>query len=261
MRSKKRERPQRQLSFFFSFIAGRERGLLRRFGAAWGSTNQLREKDTMQGTKGKRSLFGGALRGAGLAAATFTCSASAEFVPNTTYGSSSSHIFGWDESFAPIFDQNSGGAFAPTLNYTGNGLEVDTYASASVFGVSANVTEPGNWSLTWVQMTQYFTVDSAKEMLVEWDLTGWNGYINSGFQVYEEGSGFIFDAFANDAPGSTTIALTPGVIYVVQIALVGVGGDGGDGYGFVRFTNVPAPGALAMLGVGVLQSKRRRRRS
>lgn len=208
----------------------------------------------------RRSLFGGALRCAGLAAAaTITTAASAEFVPLTSY-SSTVHMFGWDGSYTPVFDVGAGlNAFPASLNYAGPGLSMSAYASSSVIGAYIHVTDAPAWSFTYLLLNQYFTVANSKEALLEWDLVGWDSYVNSAVRVYEAGVGFIAQYDTTDAPGSLLLSLTAGNLYAIQIGVIGVHGDGDDGYCFARLTNVPAPSALALLGVGMLGTRRRRR--
>ena len=93
-------------------------------------------------------------------------------------------------------------------------------------------------------------------MIVEWDLAGWNGYISSFLRIYQVGVGDVLFKTSASTPGSTSVALIPGEEYVFWTAIVGYGGDG---IGYARMYNVPAPGAFAVLGLGLCTTRRRRR--
>lgn len=213
----------------------------------------------MAALKQNRNLFGGALFSAGIVtAAAMTSAVRADMVPSPTYASET-HIFGWDENSTPVFELSYSGFFAPPASYSGGGLEVNAYSGATLAGVNTQLSDPLSWTFSYAGVTQIFTVADSKEMLVEWDLVGWDSYVSSTVRVYELGVGDIFLADASDAPGSTLLTLNPGTEYLFQAVIVGYQGDGDDGFGFARLSNIPAPGSFALLGAGLALRRRRRR--
>jgi len=221
----------------------------------------------MLATQQKRDLFGGALRCAGLVAATtMSSSAIADFVPVIPPFFSYSSNLAYDHNFDTlvsninlVFDAN----FTPQESYAGPGGTLNSYSSATLIGVSAYANN-ATWLYGAAGVGQYFSVDNAKKAYIEWDITN-APYRNYG-RVYQLGVGMIFDIgtpleVAGDSgslSGSYSITLLPGETYYIRF-LVGAGEfAGGDG-GYIRMTWVPAPGAFALLGIGMIGTRRRRR--
>lgn len=207
----------------------------------------------------KKSLFGGALRCAGLAAATMmTSNASADFAslapPGSEFTSNTLRGNAYGPAAAASFLGTSDtAAFPLPQSYTGLGLSMSAYAGSTQMGASINFTDAGIWSYSYVFNLQWFEVSSAtKGITFEWDLTT----VSSGISyVYEFGAGGTV-ALAGTA-GSMTLTLTAGstYIFVAVIEQTSVGNS------YARISNVPAPGALGLLGLGALSTRRRRRRT
>lgn len=207
--------------------------------------------------KEKKSLFGGALRCAGLAAAaTLASSAMADFTPlapldfpNRVLG----YAYG-PAAYAYFVDSNNAAAFTVPQSYAGPGLSMSAYAGSTLMGASLNLTDAATWSYAAVQTLQLFTVASAtKDITFEWDLI--SAYGKYSF-VYQDGYGIISTYALPGTAGSETLTLTAGNTYTFW-AFIEQYDEGG---GFARISNIPAPGALALLGIGMLGTQRRRRR-
>lgn len=215
----------------------------------------------MFASKAKRNLFGGALRHAGLAtAAVITSTAMADFVPAAPPPSLS-------YNFLQVYATNSGGGFVnnfvnvttpvfnPTQSYFGPGLVMVAYANSTAIGASITVTDAGIWDQnSVVAAIQWVTVTDSKSVLIEWDLSG---ATNAVEYVYQLGYGVITPIGMQGSTGSSVLTLLPGQTYAFTCQIEMVGATGG---GFVRFVNVPTPGALGLLGMGMLAARKRRRR-
>lgn len=215
----------------------------------------------MVALKEKRALFGGALRCAGLAAATvMTTGAMADFeplagpaTPNYTFN------YGIDAAGGQVVfdsDVNYAGGFPADTSYAGLGGVLDAYANASAMGTYVSIGDPAVWADAGAVVVQYFTVSGEKQALLEWELTVANTYAQA--YVYEFGGGAIAD-YGPGTSGSVLLDFLPGTTY----ALIGRASisDGATGdSAFLTLTWIPAPGAVGLLGLGMLGTKRRRRR-
>lgn len=213
-------------------------------------------------SKEKRSLFGGTLRCAGLAAAAALANtASAEFVPvfdgtypnySFNYGVGPApnfvyHVF----DFQPVF----GAQFAPTLLTSNADGYLHAYANSLAMGAIAYAAPGSVWQYAGAGLQQFFTVSTSGNAMISWDLTvaGQFGFVG----VYEFGVGEIFFQDAGTS-GSMSLALNENSIYVIVAAAVMEGTTGETVY--VKVTWVPAPGAVALFAIaGPLAAKRRRR--
>jgi len=217
----------------------------------------------MLATRQKRDLFGGALRCAGLiAATTMSSSAMAEFVPAEGFNFTSNYAY--DQSYNNLvntFNSTLTASFPTPAAYAGPAGTLNAYASATQIVASAYASI-STWLSGSAGVGQYFTVDNAKKALIEWDITN---SPNSGGTVYQIGVGtvygignpFVAAGSSGTLSGSYSITFLPGEIYIMS-ATVFAGQNHGSG-GYIRMTWVPAPGAFALLGIGMIGTRRRRR--
>lgn len=102
-----------------------------------------------------------------------------------------------------------------------------------------------------------FGVDADTAVQVSWDFTGDEGpggaYIDSYFSIDGPG-GNLAAADLNTPVGSTTINLVAGETYTILGTALAAGG----GTSFFSMV-IPAPGAIALLGMAGLVGRRRRR--
>ncbi len=209
----------------------------------------------MLAMKEKKSLFGGALRCAGLAATMMTTSAMADFlpaagpsVPNYTfnYANNGNALFNYDLNYA--------GGFPLTTQYAGPNGNLAAYAGPGGMIALATINPGSAWfnagAVTW----QYFTVADTKKGDVSWDLTAANAY--SFIQVYQFGVGNIAYGLAGSFD-SFSISFTAGQLYafVCRAAL----NQPGTAYGQLVWEDVPAPGAMGLMSLALLSAGRRRR--
>lgn len=212
--------------------------------------------------KNKRDLFGGALRHAGLAAAAALANnALADFepaVPPSGLGPNLISLNAHNTSGAYVNDYASaaGAAFPTAQGYFGGGLVMAAYASTAAMGASITVTDAATWDdYAFINMRQWFTVAHTKQVVFEWVLTSVS-YADA--RVYQAGVGDITPLVGAGTSGSIVLTLMPGETYAFTGFMSVLGVEGG---GYVRLANVPAPGAIALLGVGSLAARRRRRRA
>lgn len=211
-------------------------------------------------SKEKRTLFGGALRCAGLAAAATLSSsamadftpAAAQYVPNYTFG----YAFGnYGNQLFLDSDASYSAIFPTATSYAGPGGALNAYVGATAMGVSATIGDNTVWGYAGAAIWQYFTVDNTKQVQLDWDLASSNVYAQAYLFSFTDG---ILADYGYGTAGSMTFTLNPGTLYAF-IARASVNTTSGLGDVYVTLTNVPAPGALAMLGVGMIGMRRRRR--
>lgn len=207
--------------------------------------------------KEKRDLFGGALFGAGIVAAAVATSAMAEFVPAEPlpgYPQNILRAFGDGlPGYVGGIDFSDAAVFPTTQSYISAGLSTSAYAGSSLIGVAVNLSDAYTWTTAGALAVQWFTVESSKKILFEWDLTNTP---HGGSYVSQAGVGVISTIALPGSSGSESIVLSPGVTYRFggEISITGQTGDG-----FARISNIPAPGALALLGIGMIGIRSRRR--
>jgi len=210
----------------------------------------------------RRALFGGALRCAGITAAVVATSSTthADFVPLGGYNFGEHGILDPNSTaISTDFQLASGVEFFPTSSYAGPGGTVSAYAGADVIGAQITPDDTSVWGYADARAQQRFTVSSSKEVLVEWDFLG--SASSSGVLILADSDLGVDLAYETSGAGSFSLTLTPGTTY--QAIMVVRTGDLGvpDSVGpvFARITNIPSPGALALLGVAGLAFGRRRR--
>jgi hypothetical protein len=216
----------------------------------------------MVAMKEKRALFGGALRCAGLAAtAAMTSGAVADFSPFAGPGGAPNYTFNYTVDAA-------GGTptFAYNLNYVG-GFPLDTitingdvglysYANAGAIGAGAFAYTSGTYVAIGAVVQQYFTVDVNKGATLYWDLVNSSQY--AFVYMYQFGVGAIVDEIAGSS-GVMNLTLTAGEMYALIVRASISNPTAGDSVYGVLVWQVPAPGAIALLGLGMVGTRRRRR--
>lgn len=200
----------------------------------------------------KKDLFGGAFRCAGLAAAAVvSSSALADFTPAAGYNWTYMHA----EEFVAVYasDYTLAAAFPPGHGYFGAGLGMLSVSGPTYMGTSITIFDSNVWVYAHTVVNQYFTVDSAKQVVFDWNFTD----ADTAVGVIENISAgnYVVGPVLEGTSGTMFVTLTPGNVYRFYGEIFAGFGSGG----FVMISNVPAPGALAMLGVGMLGTRRRRR--
>jgi len=204
-----------------------------------------------------RQLFGGALRCAGMAVAMTTSSAIADFAPAADPGGIPNYTFGYvdNTSFESVFFWSStsdAGEFANSMHFEDAGGANSAYADSAHIGVKLVVEPVTDWWWATARVAQFFTVDREQQVRLEWQFDEFEGYGD----LRQVGVGNI--VFVNEASGALTLTLSPDEIYVFFGVIQAKFITGGEDF-FVRLSTVPSPGALAILGMGMLGTRRRRR--
>lgn len=215
----------------------------------------------MLAVRQKKALFGGALRCAGIAAAAvISSSALADVSPVFPLGVNYTSGYVANASGDTVFDDyhfNYAPAFALTTSYTGSGGSLNAYAGPTGLVASVSVLNPLIWGgYAAAVVHQYFTIDSSRNMVFTWDFT--HAYDNAYGFVYELGVGIIANDDGVGTAGSLALVMNAGSTYFIR-AHATVDSSITDGSASVSLTNVPGPGALALLSLGILGTKRRRR--
>lgn len=214
----------------------------------------------MMTTTTKRQLFGGALMCAGLAAAAMPESAMAAFVPVWAgYPSSYSRLYARDLGGNQVVDAleftTFGSEWPSTLDATNNDGSLVAHTSRFLFGAYAQIDNPLAWNDVGSIKHQYFTVSFSKGATVYWDFTHANSI--STVSIAQVGVGELMSASPGSA-GSMFFNFEKDEVYVFH-ALVGLSfASPGDSAYATLLWHVPAPGALALLGIGMVGTQRRR---
>jgi len=249
-----------QLSFLFDVLL---LCVLRNTAGSMAPRGSAERSMQMLAMKEKRSLFGGALRCAGLAsAAMISNTAVADFDPEPSPigGVNYAFVYANNNYFAHVYSNTSMnyvGGFPDALSYAGPGGSLDAYAGPTGMGAAVTAVDPLVWgTAAGAIVRQYFSVQSTKEVTLTWDFT--QAVSASYGLVYEIGVGGVAYAGAVGTSGSILITLDPGALYTFRCrAAVDSSTQGVSA--FVTLTNVPAPGAIALLGLGMIGTRRRRR--
>lgn len=209
-----------------------------------------------------KALFGGALMAAGMTANAQT------FIYNATDTTGTYQSFAYSDAYGGTVDISyASGA----LNTSSTGTSILGTTTVSTSQTANSMRVDGQWDGTGPYgygyggsfIQQFFQVSANADLVIEWDFSGTDNYAFA--LVLEDPSfGLVFelDGLGGDpSSGSTTISLTAGTDYAVNFGLV-------DGFlpfffstenQFISMTLVPAPGAIAVLGLGGLVATRRRR--
>jgi len=203
----------------------------------------------------KIALFGGALTAAGMANAQNFI-----YLDESSGGSSS---FARSSAYPGALDQ----ANRPdTLNTYSSAYGFTGTTTMSTTQTDTSMTARGEWAgdgytgygYGFSQIVQYFEVDEATDLLLEWDISQMP--INASVaQFFVVGDTSFFNLNPNNDPldSSVTFSVEPGVEYGF-IGRV-------DGFisstdtRFVRLSIVPTPGVASVLGIAGLAATRRRR--
>ena len=214
-----------------------------------------------------KCLFGGALFAAGLAAHT----ASAQTFPfGVNFGGA------YPTSVASGYAYSGGGyaygsfvSFNPaaaTGSYALNYGTVSTFASVGASQMYAEANSGGAADFAQAQAYAYLVVGASIDVLIEWDFSGEDAFLGPFFSDisvvnWSAGGTSVFavdPSFDPLAPASGSIVLTLAAGTNYSILLETNATDAG-GSAWARATVIPAPGALALVGMGGLVAARRRR--
>lgn len=198
-----------------------------------------------------KALFGGALFAAGIAGA-----ANAQWTVDQVY--SFHQVFGSDGTNSYGY-----GSGTTAVNFPGPDLlgSASASISSSLVRAEINIDIGPNTPYEFAQARSvaYISVSSAQTVYASWDFTDipLGGLSYALIQVYDLTNGaYLLNYGTNTSGSSVPLNLVPGVDYV---ALVAADSDAPSNmFGEIA---VPAPGALALMGIGAVGVRRRRRRS
>lgn len=199
----------------------------------------------MTTTMTKKCLFGGALFAAGLAV-----QANAQL--NVDQVTSFTQVFGSGANDAYAYGNgNTTVVFVAPLTGIGS-------ATLSNMGVMADLTV-GGVGYGVARAIAFVTVDVATPLSIAWDFSdvpvGGLSYAYVG--VYDlTNSVSLFSAVDPSAGLDTSVTLQPGIDYV----LTAHADSDAPSVMFASITAIPAPGSLALLALGGMTARRRRRR-
>ena len=211
-------------------------------------------------------LFGGALMAAGMSAQaqsfiyadTDTTATYSSFAYSAAYGGA------LDVAYRPA----SLDTFSYGYSYYTGGTTMTTSQTATSMGTTGSWDGYGylGYGYGTSVMQQYFQVSADAQLLIEWDVSGTDGY--AGTVVFEDISGtplFVWSGLTDPLSGSALVDVYAGVDYGLLFGLY----DVASGFGpyifsstetqYINVTLVPAPGAAMLLGLGGLATTRRRR--
>lgn len=217
----------------------------------------------------KVCLFGGALMAAGMSAQAQSF-IYADTDTTATYSSlaySSAYGGALDIAYRPA----SLDTFSYGYSYYTGGTTMTTSQTATSMAATGTWDGSGYSGYGYGKsvMQQYFQVSANAQLLIEWDVSGTDGY--AGTVVFEDISGtplFSWSGLSDPLSGSALVNVSAGVDYGLLFGLY----DLSSGFGPFIFSStetqyisvtlvpVPAPGAASLLGLGGLVATRRRRR-
>ena len=201
-----------------------------------------------------KQLFGGALFAAGIvAAAAETAQANTLPLPFNPPTATNYAFAGYTSGgFIQAYNYVSAiGGPTGAVSYTmGSVYAYGNMTSRLLYGiVTGSSTAYGGISRVAAYMNSAVNTD----LHLTWD-NGGLGY--GGVYVYQFGAGFVVNAYGSTS-GDQLFTLVAGTQYFVLVNVFTDAGGSGPTWGMVEV--VPAPGAIALLGIAGLVGKRRRR--
>lgn len=213
----------------------------------------------------QRDLFGGALRCAGLAVvAGVTSSAMGDFdplapvpdFPGVWANLTAVQGYGFPNAlwYVSAYDFSYSAAFPSAVNYSIAEFSGHAYAGSTLIGASMSHTSYAAGDYGEVSTLQWFTPSNAtSEVRFTWDFSpGTHGVA----YVYQLGLGVISPTGGEGTSGSVDLTLLAGNSYLFKCRLLFTDSACSA---FANITEVPAPGAMVILGFGALATRRRRR--
>lgn len=206
----------------------------------------------------------------GLALAAFAGSASAGMVdPFTTAGNSSTSGFGapWANISGSLFNQRQVARF----NSTGGGTASVGSGAWTAFLPQYNMTGSASaTALTYRQDSSYSAIDLTGIASMSFDIavTGsvsmyWTIEDTNGFSIDLPGGALLSAGTASLTLDFSTAATIPSfslnAVSKMQVMISATSPDSSISVSNFTYTPVPAPGAVALLGLGGLVASRRRR--
>jgi len=209
-----------------------------------------------------KALFGGALMAAGMTANAQT------FIYNATDTTGEFSSFAYSLAAGGYLDEsNASGAL--NTSSTGYSYEIGT-TTVSTSQTANSMRVDGQWDgggyLPFLGgygesvMQQFFQVSANADLIIEWDYSGTNGFPARAFVLQDPTLDVLFEVgglAGGPTSGSVTISLTAGTDYAVVMWMGNTFFETENQ--FISMTLVPAPGAIAVLGLGGLVATRRRR--
>jgi hypothetical protein len=204
-------------------------------------------------SKAKRSLFGGALLAAGIAAPT-------AHAQNFAFQDSYSYVAAFDASdYSPFsYDYFFGPGFH-SVSASVDGAGSDITASINQISNSSR-SSAKSYLGGGINFYSYFTVDNNTLANINWDFSADEGpggqWIDSYLAINDLSTGGqVFFTDLNNPIGSTQVKLETQHQYFLQGVTVAWNGAGTSSFN----VSIPAPGAAGLLGVAGLVAARRRR--
>lgn len=208
-------------------------------------------------TRTKRDLFGGALRCAGLIGiGAITESAIAGLSPMSQYA----YLYGEDTNGSWSYDFAYTFTGPGSLAFSYGGVTANTYWDHNqlLTGASVSDFDPGMWNFIGIHVATQFILNETRQVRLEWNLQGASG---GNIKTTSYFGTYFFELTNSDLEldpvGSIVLTLEGGDYYNFIINL-GVNTEN-TGLAYIRFVEVPAPGALALVGISMIGMRRRRR--
>lgn len=211
-----------------------------------------------------KALFGGALMAAGMTAHAqqFVYAATSSDGAYSSFAYSVAYAYGSDVAYGPA----ALNTYATSYTYlTGTTTTWTTQTNTSM-GAYGSWDGGGylGYGYGGNQIQQFFEVSEDADLLIEWDVSGTDGYAQSVVLTYADGSAlYSWDGFSGAASGSATISLSAGTEYAIVFGL-NAGFfpfffDTDTQYITATLVPVPAPATAGLLGLAGLAATRRRR--